>query len=106
MTEKNKKVIFSLSENDKAKFKVQLQYDSLTQAQFLRGMIDGYLNKDSHFMNFIATLKGNLKTQSKVNLKKVEKNKKESGETIKKFALEDDEVENIFDILEREHPEL
>ena len=31
---------------------------------------------------------------------------KERKATINKFALEDDEVENIFDILEQEYPDL
>jgi len=106
MTEKTKKIIFTIPENDKAKFKVQLQYDSLTQAQFLRGMIDGYINKDGDFMNFVSKLKGTHKFQSQAQIKKVKKNLEDITVTKKKFALGDDEVENIFDILEVEHPEL
>ena len=33
-------------------------------------------------------------------------NIKKASETKNKFALGDDEVENIFDILEKEHPDL
>jgi hypothetical protein len=106
MTEKTKKVIFSMSENDKAKFKVQLQYDSLTQAAFFRGVLSAYLNKDNTFMNFISELKSSLGSQSKPQIKKVKKNLQEASITSRQFALEDDEVENIFDILEKEHPDL
>ncbi len=106
MTDKTKKIIFTIPENDKVKFKVQLQYDSLTQAKFLRGMIEGYINKDIDFMKFVAKIKGDEKTQSKPHLKRVEKNLQQISQTQNKFALEDDEVENIFDILEKEHPEL
>jgi len=106
MAEKEKKVIFTVAENDKAKFKVQLQYDSLTQAQFFRGVMKAYTAKDYNFMNFIATLKEQLKVQSRPQRKKVERNRKDAADTTKKFALEDDEVENIFDILEQEHPDL
>ena len=106
MIAKTKKIIFTVPENDKAKFKLQLQYDSLTQAQFLRGVIDAYINKDENFMNFIAALKAHYGVQSKSHLRKAKKNLEQILETKKKFALEDDEVENIFDILEKEHPEL
>ena len=106
MIEKTKKIIFTIPANDKAKFKVQLQYDSLTQAKFLRGMIEGYINGDEDFMNFIAKMKGDTKSQSKAQLKKVEKNLVEMKQTKNTFALEDDEVENIFDMLEQEHPDL
>jgi adenine C2-methylase RlmN of 23S rRNA A2503 and tRNA A37 len=106
MTEKVKKVIFSIPENDKAKFKVQLHYDSLSQRQFLEGIIEAYTENDPHFMNFIATLKEKLHVQSKPQLAKAQRNKKDAKETKDKFALGDDEVENIFDILEQEYPDL
>ena len=106
MTEKTKKIIFTIPENDKAKFKVQLQYDSLTQAAFFRGVLQAYLDKDNSFMHFISELKSTLSCQSKSQLKIVKKNIREGQNTSKQFALEDDEVENIFDILEKEHPDL
>ena len=106
MIEKQKKVIFSIPENDKVKFKVQLQYDTLTQTQFFRGILSAYLMKEPNFMNFINSLKEELATQSKTQRSKVDRGLKEGRETSKKFALDDGEVENIFDILEKEHPEL
>ena len=39
-------------------------------------------------------------------LKKIMTNIKKAAETKTKFALGDDEVEDIFDILEKEHTEL
>ena len=103
---KAKQVAFSIPENEKAKFKVQLHYDSLTQGQFLKGVMAGYIEKDLDLMKFIAKLKEELKVQSRIPRNKVEKNLKERKSTINKFALEDDEVESIFDILEQEHPDL
>ena len=106
MTEKQKKVIFSIPENDKAKFKVQLQYDSLTQTQFFRGIMSAYLAKEQNFMNFIGGLKENLAVQSRSQRGKSERGLKEGRTISKKFALEDSEVENIFDMLEKEQPDL
>ena len=106
MIEKQKKVIFSIPEANKAKFKVQLQYDSLTQTQFFGGIMSAYLKKEQNFMNFIGELKKELGTQSKPQRLKVERGLQEGREISKKFALEDGEVENIFDMLEKEHPDL
>jgi len=103
---KEKKVIFSVADNQKAKFKVQLQYDSLTQGQFLKGVMEAYINQDENLMKFVATLKKQLQVQSQIPRKKAIKNIEERKSTINKFALEDNEVENIFDILEQEYPEL
>lgn len=106
MTEKTKKVIFSIPENDKVKFKVQLQYDSLTQGQFFKGVMAAYLGKEENFMNFINELKKELSTQSIPQRNKAQKGLKEGRRTANKFALDDNELENIFDILEQEHPDL
>jgi|TARA_R110002020_G_scaffold115843_3_gene265988 hypothetical protein len=106
VAEKTKKIIFTIPEQDKAKFKIQLQHDNLTQAQFLRGMIAGYLRKDIDFMNFVSKMKGELGAQSKVNIKKALKNVSDAKGTSNQFALGDEEVDNIFDMLEKEHPEL
>jgi len=106
MTEKTKKVIFSIPENDKVKFKVQLQYDSLTQGQFFKGVMAAYLEKEENFMNFINELKKKLATQSAPQRKKAQQGLKAGRSTTNKFALDDNELENIFDILEQEHPDL
>ena len=106
MNQKEKRIIFSVAENDKAKFKVQLQYDSLTQGQFLKGVMTAYIDQNPDLMMCIMKLKKELEVQSATPRRKANKNIKERQNTINKFALEDNEVENIFDILEQEYPEL
>ena len=39
METKNKKIIFTVSERQKEDFKVRLQYDGLTQANFFRAVM-------------------------------------------------------------------
>lgn len=104
--EKQKKVMFSVAENDKAKFKVRLQYDSLTQVQFFREVIASYIDQDPHFMNFIDHMKIRIKAQSKQQVNKSVKQRTEAKKVSSKFALDDNELENIFDILSKEHPDL
>ena len=43
MTGGKPKIIFVATDRQKADFKIRLQYDSLTQSQFLRSVIDGYI---------------------------------------------------------------
>jgi hydroxylamine reductase (hybrid-cluster protein) len=106
METKNKKIIFTVSERQKEDFKVRLQYDGLTQANFFRAVMSGYLDKDVDMMNFLNTFKDNNGIHNKQQRKKVLKGVQEASQTKNLFALDDDEVENIFDILESEHPEL
>ena len=57
METKNKKIIFTVSERQKEDFKVRLQYDGLTQANFFRAVMAGYLDKNEDMMNFLNTFK-------------------------------------------------
>ena len=106
MPEKTKKIIFTVSERQKEDFKVRLQYDGLTQAHFFRAIMNGYINKDEDLIKYLGTFKADNKIHNIPQRKKVEKGIAEAKSTKNLFALEDDEVENIFDLLEREHPDL
>ena len=43
--DKAKRIVFESSTHKHAQLKVRLQYDSLTQAEFFRSLIEGYLNR-------------------------------------------------------------
>jgi hypothetical protein len=57
-------------------------------------------------MSYLNGFKKEKSIQSAEQVKKIEKNIKEAKKVKNLFSLEDDEVENIFDILEKEHPDL
>jgi hypothetical protein len=98
--------MFSVSERTKADFKIRLQYDSLTQVKFFNSIMKGYLQKDEDLMKYMNKFKKNNTIQNNEQRIKIEKNIQKAKETKIKFSLGDEEVENIFDILEKEHPEL
>ena len=106
MTEPKTKVMFTVTKRQKADFKLQLQYDSLTQVKFFRSIMEGYINKDPDLMTYIQRYKGQNSVQNVVLRNKIMTNIKKATDTKNKFALGDEEVEDIFDILEKEHPDL
>ena len=106
MTEGKAKIMFTVTERTKADFKLQLQYDSLTQVKFFRSLIEGYINKDSDLMVYINKFKKQNGIQNNIQRNKITRNIKKATQIENKFSLGDDEVENIFDILEKEHPDL
>tara|TARA_Y100000310_G_C20639014_1_gene792825 strand:- start:445 stop:765 length:321 start_codon:yes stop_codon:yes gene_type:complete len=106
MTEGKTKIMFTVAERTKADFKLQLQNDSLTQVKFFRAIMEGYINKDIDLITYINKFKKQNGIQNNVQRNKIVRNIKKRDEIKNKFALGDDEVENIFDILEKEHPDL
>ena len=106
MTERKTKVMFTVTERTKADFKLQLQYDSLTQVKFFRSIMEGYINKDPDLITYINKFKKQNSVQNNTQRNRIMSNIKKAADTTNKFALGDKEVENIFDIFEKEHPDL
>jgi len=105
--ESMKKIVFHDTDKRHADLKIRLHYDGFTQAGFFRALISGYLDKDHAVIDFIQRVKEERNFQS---IKKRKNSKKllEAGEETKsKFSIfKDGEVENIFDIIEKEFPDL
>jgi len=59
------------------------------------------LEKNEHMMNFVGELK-DKKQISKKKRKKISRSNTKAEEVKSSFGLNDSEIENIFDILEKE----
>jgi len=101
----HKRIIFYELPTQHARFLIQLHYDELKQREFFRQILKGYIEGDSDIYNFIEKYKKDKKV-SKRNIKIAKREKQTGNEVKNQFALDDSEMEDIFDILEQEHPEL
>ncbi len=102
----SKKVMFYDTDKRHADLKIRLQHDSLTQSAFFRALISGYLEKDTRIMEFIDDYKFDNNIQNKADRRRTSKLIETGKEMEKAHGLRDDEIDNIFDIIEQEHPEL
>ena len=68
--------------------------------------VESYLAQDKLFMEFFDNYKINNDIQSKARTTKSRKLRVTGEKTLQDLALSDEEVENIFDVLEEELPEL
>jgi len=100
------KVSFYSDKDAHVRLKIRLQQDNLTQSDFFRCMIDNYLNKNEAVLVCVDNYKENNKRQNKERRAKAKRSVEKGNELKTKFALGEDEIESIFDILEQEHPEL
>jgi len=100
--DKQKKIVFSASDKSHAELKIKLNYDGIKQGEFFRSLLEGYLSDDENILNFISEWKELNNKQTKKQRLLVSKEMQEAEETTNKFALNKEEVESIFDLLERE----
>ena len=104
----NKNVVFYDSDKRFAELKIRLQHDGISQAQFFRGIVTGYLMQDGDVLSYVDKLKAskNIGNRSKKSIKEERELINTGKEQLDKLALGDDEIDNIFDILEKENPDL
>jgi hypothetical protein len=98
----NKKIVFTENDHRHAQLILRLKHDDLKQSEFFRAMITGYLKQDERIMSFIEDLR-------KQSIKKQTKSKKlrlKGKELLNESGFSEDQIENIFDLIAEEHPEL
>ena len=98
----NKKIVFTDNDHRHAQLIIRLRHDELRQAQFFRAMITGYLEQDERILSFIDEVKAqSLKKKTKSN-----KLRAKGKETLTDAGLSGEQLEDLFDLIAKEHPDL
>ena len=103
---KKKKIQFTDTDIRHAELKIRLERENLTQADFFRACITGMSENDKDLMRFIRKYKEANRIGRKRDKKVTEKEDEQAEDLMSKFGIKDDELENIFDLIAEEHPEL
>tara|TARA_R100000008_G_scaffold85773_2_gene76604 strand:- start:1005 stop:1331 length:327 start_codon:yes stop_codon:yes gene_type:complete len=101
-----KRIIFFDDEHRHAKLKVKLKHDGMTQSDFFRALLTGYLENNSLILDYMDQHRIANKIQSKDKIKKSRKEIEEGKEAAKQLIFDENEIDNLFDIIEKEYPEL
>ena len=101
-----KKVCFTCVEKTHADLRIRLIHDSLSQGALFRILMHGYVQKDENLMTFVDNFREKHKIQRKTYIKKSKNLLAKGRQAADKFALDPDELENIFDLIAQEHPDL
>ena len=95
-----KKLMFYDTQKRQADLRVRLKFDGMNQSQFFRALITGYLEKDEGIMNYLNEFKKRCGIHNEKKRTETQKLIAKGNEIKSKFALGNDEIENIFDMLE------
>ena len=101
---KNKKIVFYDTDKRHADLKIRLMHDKISQAQFFRSIVTGYIEQDEDVLNFVDKLK--QRTQTKKSIKESRKLITKGKELISDLSLDENEKNSIFDLIENESPDL
>lgn len=103
--ENKKKIVFYDTDARHADLKIRLHYHGMTQSSFFRAVVSAMVDEDEAFKKFLEDYKAKKKIQKKTHLKTVKKEERAAEENEKNF-LQKDELSDIFDLIEMEHPDL
>ena len=97
-----KRIVFTENDHRHAQLIVKLKMDGMTQAKFFRQMITGYLEDDERIRSYVLDNSSLSKVKINKSMKLIERGR----ETATNLGLNEEQVENIFDMIAEEFPEL
>lgn len=103
---KEKMVQFADLDKRHADLRLRLHYDGLTQGDFFRALVSGYVDRDPDIVSFIEKVKENSEKYKPTLMGKRRRAYTKSKQVEKLFGLNEDEIENIFDMIQKEHKDL
>ena len=99
----NKRIVFKENDHRHARLVNRLRYDGLTQSDFFRCIITGYIQGDERIVEFVD----DIKQQSEKRKTKSKKLRTEGKDNVHALGLNDEQlIDDIFDIIAEEHPDL
>jgi hypothetical protein len=78
---------------------IKLKFDDITKFFFFNEYMKAYLAEDPALMPFIEKVKEKSMLARKFRLKKSKVLRKKEQEVIRRFGLNEEDVENIFDLI-------
>ena len=104
--EETRRVRFYIKNDAHIRFKASLSKHQLSMAEFLRACCDAVSDDNPLMNNFIDHYKEVSEKHSKRNNNIIKKDRAKGEELLADFGIEDGEIENIFDIIAEQHPEI
>jgi uncharacterized protein YeeX (DUF496 family) len=97
-----KRIVFTENDHRHAQLVLKLKHDGLKQAQFFRSLVTAYIAGDERIQSYLDE----VSSLSKERRSKSKKLRDIGKQKVSDFGFTDGELDNIFDLIEEEHPEL
>ena len=97
-----KRIVFTDTDHRHAQLLLKLKNDNLNQSDFFRILVTGYIENNENIREYIDT-------HTPLSIKRKQKSQRlrqEGVDEIEELGLSAKDVDNIFDLIEKEHPEL
>ena len=98
----NKRIVFTENDHRHVKLLMRLKELGITQSKFFRSIITGVIEDDDRLFSYMS----DNTTLSKKRVAKATALREAGKQTVSDVGLAPGEIENLFDLIEEEHPDL
>tara|TARA_R110002153_G_scaffold144316_1_gene295501 strand:- start:1410 stop:1757 length:348 start_codon:yes stop_codon:yes gene_type:complete len=108
MTDKNsvKRVYIYMDSKQHMDLKVRLDFHEMNMSEFVRVCAEGVLDGNPIMDQFIDFYKENSEKHSKKSIKDAKRDRNDAEQMLEDLGLSGEDIENIFDTIEEDHPEI
>ena len=104
--EEAKRVRFYIKNNAHIRFKAALEKHQMSMSEFLRACCDAVSDENPLMRDFIDHYKDTSEKHSKRNNNIIKKDRTKGEELLSDFGIGDEDIQNLFDIISDQHPEI
>jgi hypothetical protein len=97
---KGRRINLSIPDEKYMELLIKIRHENLNWKKFFTFMIDGFIEDDPGIMDYIDSQMADIRTKRRTKILK--KERQAVQETISVFGLDDEEIDDIYDILEEE----
>ena len=109
MSKKNeevKRVHFYTTKDKHIRFKAALEKYQMSGSEFLRACCDAMCDDDETMSKFIEEYRIKSENHSKRNINIQTKDSKKGKDLLNDFGLSEDDIEDLFDLISEQYPEI
>lgn len=99
--QEEKKITFADTDKRHAELRLKLRRDGISQVDFFKSMVTGYINNDPNILMYITKIK---QEKSKIGKKKITKQNediKQGNQTLQDLGITSQDIDFVFDLIER-----
>lgn len=97
-----KAIYFESTDGQHARLIIKLRHHRMGQGEFFRALVKGYVEDDPLIDDFFEKYRKTKENYSGIKEKILKKERIKTKDIENKFALSDDEIEDIYDLFEEE----
>lgn len=99
--EQEKSILFRDTDKRHADLIVRLRRDGLTQSQFFKSVVTGYIQNDPNLILFLQKVKEKVAKPGKKKINKSYEDMVAGNEILDKLGISEGDVSFVFDLIER-----